>query len=250
MNIQCRSCIDLHFSAVRAMVSSVQTKKDLKCCQERVAAFSCPQESPLLLRYRLTAFDSIRRALRINVRAYNNFFATDCIKADWVSRGPKNSSFSPTMTLHGRICCYLGAFIPPSSPQLLFLFLYSHNTDYATQSGARATQMPNLNFGSLTRLMAMLHECNHNEQSISALQDWATTVNALNSYHLIIHSNHSSATEQVDRYSGPQAFGIAATFPDAADGIAGRRDISIRQREELSFSGTEPFGTIHVTSRA
>lgn len=41
----------------------------------------------------------------------------------------------------------------------------------------------------LSQLTTMPYECNKYVQSFSALRDWATAVNALNSYRLIIHGN-------------------------------------------------------------
>lgn len=75
------------------------------------------------------------------------------------------------MILHGRIYHRLGALVPPSNQQPFFLSLYIYDTDYATQSKARATQVLNLNAGFFTQRTSMLHKRSLYVQSLSALRD-------------------------------------------------------------------------------
>lgn len=64
-----------------------------------------------------------------------------CVKADWVSQGPGEFSFNPTMTVHGRIYHYLSAMIPSLNLRPFFLSVYIHDTEYVSQAESCAAQI-------------------------------------------------------------------------------------------------------------
>lgn len=92
----------------------------LECCQRGLVTPPFPND-PQLMHYHLPAGPKIfRKGISPNIRSYNNSLAASCLKADLDSHASENSSFNPTMTIHGRIYHFLGATIPPFDLQPSF----------------------------------------------------------------------------------------------------------------------------------
>lgn len=184
------------------------------------------------------------------MRAYHNSLAMGCIKADWVSRGPETSSFDPTMTIHGRICSFLGALVQPLSLCSSFLPVFIHDTNYNKQGNGRAAQMPNRDTSLIQKLTAMMHACNHRAQSVVALRVWVTPVDASNLFCMVIRSDKPPAEQHVRQFNGFHASEVAAFVLGAEDVIVDRQEIALRHRGELNGNGSERRDTIRVTHRS
>lgn len=87
----------LHFSAEKVMNSLLAALLFSECCQKRIVTLPSPRELAPLIHYLLTKPDISGESFRQNIRAYMNYFAMVCVKADWVSRGPETFTFNSDM---------------------------------------------------------------------------------------------------------------------------------------------------------
>lgn len=158
-----------------------------------------PLDPPSLLVHLLTAPNLSSIRFQSSTCAYNSSLAMGCVKTDWVTCVPENSSFNPAMAVHERIYHFLGALVLPCNLCSSFLSVYIHDTDYSKQRNAHAEQMPNLSASLLQQLTAILHDFNPYVESFVALRDWATTIYAPSPFYMVIHSDRHPTTRQVRR---------------------------------------------------
>lgn len=151
------------------------------------------------------------------------------------------------MTVRGQVYHYLCAMIAPNNFKSHFVSNYIHDTDYIQRGNKRAVKIPNLNLQLLQNPTHMLLEVNSHVQSLVAFQNWATPVDAPNSYRTIIHSDTRRFGEHNRRCIGPQTSEIPAIIPRTEDDIVDRQDVVVCRSGQYTETGTERFDTIPVT---
>ncbi len=82
-----------------------------------------------MLRELVTARSAEARQFRRYIRLYNSALSMISIRADFPERGPGDSKFFPTVTLHGWLYHEMGALIPPLCKKPLYAAVYTHDTD-------------------------------------------------------------------------------------------------------------------------
>lgn len=157
LNIKCNKCYPLHFKAEKVKYSSESSPRFVKCYNNGAVAQATPPDPPGIWHTLLADSALWRREFRNNTRAYNNFLAQRCAKAERTARRPGTSTFNPMMTLHGHVYHYLDAMVPPYTLSLCFLSVYKYDTDYAVQGSIRTAAVQNLGPEILQQLTAMLH---------------------------------------------------------------------------------------------
>ena len=97
-------------STVRPRRSSIEENPRFsECCSSGKVHISAERDPLILLRTCLTSQERRYWIFRSKIRAYNSLLSMASVKANWVSLGPGNSNFNPTMTMYGRIYHDMGA---------------------------------------------------------------------------------------------------------------------------------------------
>lgn len=141
------------------MHSSIASPQFSERCQEELDRSAFSSKTPLLFCHLLSAPYSNSKSCASNVRAYNNFLTTGCVKANLVSCDPGRFSFNPRMTVHARIYRFLGFRVPPCILCPSFLSVYFHNIACSEQRNVCAAQMVATNALLLDQQTALLHIC-------------------------------------------------------------------------------------------
>lgn len=112
-----------------------------------------------------------------------------CVIVEWISRELGTLTFNLTMTLHGRNSYYSDAMVPSRAFSPYLFSIHVRNADYDVKKSIRTAAMPNILFEILQQLTAVLYEFNRYIQSVLNLGNSATTIQNLNNYQLVLHSN-------------------------------------------------------------
>lgn len=114
----------------------------VECCRKCLVVMLLPPDPPLLFRQIATASDLVSKHYQSTIRAYNNFLAMGCVKADWVIRGHDSSSFNQKLTFDGRINHLYSPLLLACSQRPSFLSVYIHDTKCSKRGSAPGAQMP------------------------------------------------------------------------------------------------------------
>lgn len=67
---------------------------------------------------------------------------------------------------------------------------------------------------------------------------------------MMICEDRGPPLEHIRRYSGSVTFELIAIIPNAEHRIVGRRDVILRQREDLNSNANEVLAVVLVTTRS
>ena len=171
MNSECSKCGALHYIDERLLKSTASDAEFSICCSDRQKELPLLEEPPLLIKTLLTSSTRISKHFRDNIRAYNSVLSMASCTPDFVNRGPGNSAFNPTMTVHGRVYHYICSLIPPRTIKPTFASFYVFDTDEEQRANIRSNGMGrSLNQELLMDLVALLMQVNSYVQSFKSLR--------------------------------------------------------------------------------
>ncbi|CDF39089.1 ATP dependant DNA helicase [Chondrus crispus] len=252
IRVECSHCKALHFVQERTVSSPAARPICSTCCGKGKLSLPLLPDPPALLRSLLIDDNPRARRFRNNIRAYNAALSMASVVAKWENRRPGPSNFNPTMTMQGGMYHYMGPMMPSEGRRPCFASVYSHDTDYATQTRTGLGTSRRLEEALMTQLTHMLHECNPYVQTFLCMREWAQFPhnNTPATYQMVIHADRRPSHEHVRRHNGPKASEVAALIPRNEDGEIGRRDIVVRRQGTLNSNGNEVLDPISVSHRA
>lgn len=157
----------------------------------RVGRVSFPvlQETPAILKQRLTGQAPSERELRKTRPAYNNELWMGSLTAKCVQLGPWSSSYKPTMTMEAPMFHYIEALVLPDGLRTSFISVYIHGTDFAEQTRIRSEISTVLRQQLLEHFPVLLIEGNSYVRTLQSLREWAVAEKAPDEYRMVIQSD-------------------------------------------------------------